>query len=351
MQPDPKFWKGKRVCVTGGTGFLGWHLVRRLVGLGARVRVFALPPRAAHPVHDLPSVELVEGDICDASTVSRAASGADVVFHAAGVVAVWGQALDAMDRVHRLGTANVIAAVHATTRIVHTSSIVAVGGTRDGTTLNEDSPFKLDRLRVDYVITKRAAEQLALAAAANGRDVVVTNPGYLVGPDDPEGSVMGRLCQRFWRGRVPISPPGGYNLVDVRDVATGHLLAAEHGQSGRRYILGGENRAFAEFLQMLAEVAGWQPRALPTMPGWLMAILAEISEMRSRFTLKEPYPSRQGNQINRYTWFVDSGRARRELGYQARPLSETIRDTFQWYSGGDLGRLRGVNRWWLRPAA
>src|SRR5262249_27943337 len=156
-------------------------------------------------------------------------------------------------------------------RIVHTSSIVAVGASRSGRVLDEESPFNLARLRVAYVQAKRGAECVALEEAARGRQVVVVNPGYMVGPEDYEPSVMGRLCARFWRGRILMSPPGGYDLVDVRDVAAGHLLAAERGQVGRRYILGGENHTLREFMHLLARIADWRPRGLPTMPAWGLA--------------------------------------------------------------------------------
>ena len=115
-------------------------------------------------------------------------------------------------------------------------------------------------------------------AAASGRDVVVTNPGYLLGPEDHQRSVMGRFCKRYWKGRIPIAPPGGFNLVDVRDAARGHLLAAERGLTGRRYILGGENRTFPEFMALLAEVGGMSPRAIPSIPPWTMSALARFCE-------------------------------------------------------------------------
>jgi dihydroflavonol-4-reductase len=350
MQPNPNFWRGRPVVVTGGTGFLGWHIVRQLVTLGARVRAFALPPRPDHPIHNLSSVELVTGDLLDQAAVGRALADRDIVFHTAGVVAVWGPGLTVMDAVHGQGTANVLAAA-ANARIVHTSSIVAVGATTNGDVLDEDSTFNLARLPVRYVQSKRAAEELALAAAGNGRDVIVTNPGYLVGPDDPERSVMGRMCRRFWRGRIPVAPPGGFNLVDVRDVATGHLLAAERGIAGRRYILGGENLSLAEFMRMLAMSAGWRPRAVPTVPRWLVTAVAELSELRARVTRQEPYPSRQGARMHRYCWFVRSARAEGELGYTARPLAATLWDAYAWYAANGLGKVLGINRWWLRPAA
>src|SRR5581483_6062342 len=169
-------------------------------------------------------------------------------------------------------------------------------------------------------------EELALAAAAAGRDVVVTNPGYLVGPDDPERSALGRLCRRYWRGRVPAAPPGGGNLVDVRDVAAGHLLAAERGRAGRRYILGGENHTLTDFFRLLAATAGWRPRALPTLPWWALAAVAEVAEGQARLTGRVPFPARQTGRMHRYCWFVRSDRAACELGYAPRPLAATLRD-------------------------
>ena len=347
MQANPDFWRGRKVAVIGGTGFLGWHIVRQLVGLGGSVRVPALPPRADHPIHDLEPVELVIGDLRDAASVRHAIAGCDIVFNAAAVVAVWGPALKLMDEVHRRGTLNVLAAA-AKVRLIHVSSIVTIGATRTGNVLDENSPFTLGRLRVDYVRTKRAAEELVFAAK---QDVVVTNPGYLVGPDDPELSITGRFCRRYWRGRIPVAPPGGYNLADVRDVATGHLLAAEHGVTGRRYILGGENHTVATFLQLLAAAAGWRPRAFAVLPQWMMRAMAECCELRSRFTRREAYPSRQGARLLRYFWYVRSDRAARELGYSPRPLVATIEDTHSWHVAQGISPLHGIAKWWLRPAA
>ena len=179
--------------------------------------------------------------------------------------------------------------------------------------------------------------------------MVVTNPGYLVGPEDFERSVMGRFCVRYWRGMLPIAPPGGLNLVDVRDVARGHLLAAEHGRSGRRYILGGENRTFTEFMAALADAVGFRPRATPVLPYWGMSALAGCGEFRSWLTRRHPYPSMQHARLNRYHWFYRSDRARPELGYTSRPLAESLADTFRWYSTRKTLKPRGAGRWWMRP--
>jgi dihydroflavonol-4-reductase len=251
-----------------------------------------------------------------------------------------------MHAVHRDGTRNVLSGCDRRARLVHTSSIVAIGATPDGRLLTEDDSFNLDGLAIDYVHAKRAAEHEVLGS---GRDVVVTNPGYLLGPDDPEGSIMGHLCARTWKGRLPVAPPGGFSLVDVRDVATGHLLAAEYGQRSRRYILGGTNLSLHEFLQLLVRAAGLRPRALPRLPMWILRLASVVAEGRARVTGREPYPSFQHVRLNQWYWYVRSDRARDELGFRSRALAETLADTYRWYSVAGRVPLRGVRRWWMRP--
>lgn len=350
MGLDESFWKGRTVCVTGGTGLLGYQVVRCLLGLGAKVRVLALPAKSRHPLVGETGVELIAGDVRDLAVVRVAVAACDVVFHVAGVVAVWGPALGRVHGVHTEGTKNVIEAAPRSARVVVTSSVVTVGASNGLEPLDEDSPFGLDHLRIDYVHAKRAGERIALDQAASGRDVVVVNPGYLVGPDDFERSVMGRFCVRYWRGMIPFAPPGGFNLVDVRDVARGHLLAAQHGKSGRRYILGGENRTHAAFMAELAGVSGLNPRGTPVLPYWAFAALAGLGECRAWVTRRHPYPSLQHARLNRYHWFYRSTRAVEELGYVSRPVSVSLADSFDWHAARKLIRPQGAGRWWMRPA-
>lgn len=342
-------WSNRRVLITGGTGFLGYHLAKQLCAANAQVRIFALPTRSDHPVLSLP-VESQWGDIRDREAVGKAAQNCDVIFHTAGNVAVWGPSLVSMYEIHTNGTTNVIAAADRSTRIIHTSSIVAVGATRRGKVLDENAPFTLGKVKIDYVLAKRAAEQIALDAARNGRDVVVVNPGYLIGPEDFEPSVMGKFCERVWKGKMALAAPGGYNLVDVRDVARGHLLAAERGQTGRRYILGGANCWMSAFMRQLLTAAGMKPRALPRLPISALWLAAWFAERRSLKTQREPYPSYQHVQLNRLAWFASSDRARIELGYEPRPLNESIDDMYEWYRRDHSVRFRGLAKWWLRAA-
>ncbi|HEX3148758.1 MAG TPA: NAD-dependent epimerase/dehydratase family protein [Gemmataceae bacterium] len=348
MRPDPAFWAGRTVCVTGGTGFLGFHLVRLLGEVGARVRVFGLATPADHPIRRFADAEIIAGDVLDRDTVQSAVAGCSIVIHAAGIVAVWGRAVEKMWPVHVDGTRHVLEALDRDARVVHTSSVVAVGASRHREILNEDSPFNLGHVKIAYVQAKRAAEELALGSR---RDVVVVNPGYLLGPDDFEKSVMGKLCHRFWRGRAPLAPPGGLNLVDVRDVALGHLLAAERGTSGRRYILGCENLTYPEFLGQMADVAGFRPRWLPRIPRSVFWLAGLVNEVRGRLKGKEPYPSLAHARLNRYYWFHSSDRARAELGYSPRSVRKSLADAYAWYASREAFHLRGFNRWLLRPSA
>lgn len=351
MKPNPRFWAGKPVCVTGGAGFLGYHLVRQLRALDAKVMVLTLPPGPEHPLHADRDIGAVFGDIRDASVVRRGLADCAVIFHAAGVVAVAGPALKQVHSVHVEGTRQTLAAAAPDAMVVHTSSVVTIGASRTGDVLTEDSPFNLGRVRVDYIHAKRAAEQLALTAAGRGQRVVVVNPAYLLGPEDYERSELGRFCARFWKGQLWFAPPCGYNFVDVRDVATGHLLAAEYGRPGRRYILGGDNQTFRSFVGLLADTARLKPRGLIALSPAALTSVAGAMEAAAWLTGKTPFPSLQQARLNRYHWFYRCDRASRELGYSPRPLVQTLTETYGWHTRRDQPALRALQRWWLRPAA
>jgi dihydroflavonol-4-reductase len=331
MNPGVSYWADKRVCITGGTGFLGRALAQQLRPLAGHVRLFGLQPRASELSARMHEWDCAFGDVRDLDAVHRAVHDCDVVFHTAGTVAMSGPGLREMHSIHIDGTNNVLKALPTHARLVHTSSVTAIGAMRRPVVLDEMAPFQLQSLQIDYVQAKKGAEDLALTAAAQGRAVVVVNPGYLIGPEDHDGSIMGRFCLRCFRGKVPLIPPGGMSFVDVRDVARGHLLAAERGVAGRRYILGGENLTMAEFVRALTQISGRSERWSMRMPNWLHYLLACGAELRSRVLNREPFPSFQHARLSRYHWYYSSMRARGELGYETRELSQTLADMFDWY--------------------
>ncbi len=326
------------MCVTGGTGFLGWHIVRQLLPITRHVRILGLPPASRTLMRELQNHDCVFGDVRDPETVGFALRDCDIAFHTAGNVAVWGPGLPHMHSIHVVGTQQVLRALPAGARLVHTSSVVAVGASAGQEILTETSRFNLKRLRVDYVHAKKAAEEVALDAAVRGADVVVVNPAYLIGPDDEDGSIMGRFCLRFWRGHVPLIPPGALNFVDVRDAALGHLLAAEHGRCGTRYILAGENRTMREFVACLAEAGGMASGRRLSLPAMVQTVLACLAECRAAVVRREPFPSLQYARLSRFRWFYSSQRAQAELGFHARPMRETLTDAYHWLC--EQGRLK-----------
>jgi dihydroflavonol-4-reductase len=330
MELDARFWAGKRVCVTGGTGFLGWHLIQALLPWNCHVRVFGLPPTSPALRSRLTQWEYVPGDVRDPASVRQALRDCDVVFHTAGTTAMWGPGLQELHEIHVGGTKQVLQALPAGARLVHTSSVVTVGAAARPTVLTESSSFDLTWLSVHYVHAKRAAEELALSAAARGLDVTVVNPSYLIGPEDFNRSIMGRFCLRCWKNRIPVVPRGGFNCVDVRDVARGHLLAAERGKPGRRYILGGENRSLLELARQLAEVRGRRARWLCRIPQWLHADLAWCAQLHAARKKRNPHSTVQESRIASLYWFYSCDRARSELGYRPRPLGETLQDAYDW---------------------
>ncbi len=346
--PSRAFWTNTPVCVLGGTGFLGRHLVQQLLDAGAVVRSLSLAGGEVCQPH--PMLDARIGDATNPLAIAEALAGVRVVFLAAGPVGVDPAAGRKMGA-HTDVLAATLAALPTGARLVLTSSIVAVGATRSGEILNEDSTFPNANLRVGYVRAKRAAEHLALTAA-HTQDVVVVNPGYLFGPDDPGPSAMGQLCVKLWRGRMAFAPPGGISATDVRDVAIGHLLAAEHGVSGRRYILGGENVRFSTLFADLAQAAHLRhallPSFRPAMPAIGFWCLASVAELCHRATGRTSQPSFEFVRMFQKCWFVSSDRAELELGYRRRPLSQTLTDALAWHAARTRVSPRGFNRLWLR---
>jgi dihydroflavonol-4-reductase len=319
------FWTGRRVALTGATGFVGLHAAIALRGQGADV-VALVRPTSHRQRLSAAGIECRVAALDDLVGLTRSLAGCEVVVHMAGAVGYSGD-WQSYFQGNVQATRDLLAAARAAgvRRVVHTSSIVAVGASTRPVSLDETAHWNLGRVQVPYVTTKRQAEEAALAANGGDLEVVVVNPSSVVGPDDYTGSEFGTLCQRFWKGRVPVHFGGGNNYVDVRDVASGLIQAAEHGRPGERYLLAGENRTYQGFFRELCQAAR---RTIPfvRLPAALAPLVGCLHDRLRHTTGKRPYLSAAQARLAGLFFFYDAGKARRELGFTARPLRESLAD-------------------------
>lgn len=327
---------GKRAVVTGATGMLGSNLSIALLAAGHSVTATR---RTGSRVDHLDghAVDWVDADLGDPAALTRAFTGADVVFHCAAHVSIRRRPTPALVAANVEGTRHVLQAVRAARvpRLVHCSTAGAVGLSVDGAPCDESASWNFGDygLADGYVTTKRRAEELVLAD--DDVDAVVVNPTYMFGPYDPKPS-SGQLIVKVVRGTAPGWTPGLNNFVDARDVARGMLLAWEKGRRGERYILGGENMSYREVFARIARVAEVVPpmrrvpRPVARLLGWagdLQETLAGSEPLLNSSTIGFAYCER---------YHFTSEKARGELGYSPGPIEPAITDAIAWF------RARGM---------
>lgn len=327
--------------VTGATGFVGAALVRRLLAEGAAVRVLARAQANRRLLEGLP-VEIAVGDLTDPATLDRAVEGCEAVFHLAADYRLWARDPEEIYRTNLEGTRALMVAAGSAgvRRIVYTSSVATLGTRRDGGDADETTPVDLADMVGHYKRSKYLAEDAVKDLAAQGLPVVIVNPSAPIGPRDIRPTPTGRIIVDAARGRIPVFVETGLNVVHVDDVAAGHLLAYQHGRIGERYILGSENLSLATILETVAGLVGL-PAPRIRIP-WAAAMgVACLSELAARAGLvREPMATRDAVRMSRKLMFFSSERARRELGYSARPADEAIRDAVDWFrSNGYLGAV------------
>jgi dihydroflavonol-4-reductase len=314
------------VLVTGGAGFIGRELTKRLLGQGEEVRVLDLK---AHEARDLAllGAELSQGDILSPRDVGKALEGCDRLFHVAALFQMWERDRGRYETVNVEGTRNVleIALERQVSRVVYTSSAVTIGEA-DGQLGTEDTAHRGYFLS-DYERSKYGAEVLALEMCARGLPLVVVNPTSVYGPGQTT-NVTGALA-RFLGGRLPIVMDTRQNFAYIDDVVEGHLSAMERGEIGRRYIIGGENGSLVEFLSLGAEAAGLsrRPRELP---GSVVRALARVLDLMSRVSRRRPWVSADEARTASHTFVFDTSRARVELGLEWTPLRTGLERTVGW---------------------
>lgn len=318
--------------VTGATGFIGGAVVRQLLAAGHHVRALVRPTSDTRLLDGL-QVERVTGDLSDAEGLRQWVIGCDWVFHVAALYSFWGHTWDDFRQANIEGTRRILEAAGeaGVPRIVHTSSIAALAVHEDGTPANEEVPSSLEDKVGHYQRSKYLGEQVALEYARRGLPLVIVNPSTPVGVGDHKPTPTGRIILDFLRGRLPGYVDTGLNIVDVEDVAAGHLLAAERGKLGEKYILGGENLSLRQVLDLLAEISGRSPVKL-RIPQWVAMSWAyvdvTVARLNRRYT---PTATPEKVRLSRRAEYFDPGKAIRELGLPQTPAREALSRAVTWY--------------------
>ncbi len=320
------------VLVTGATGFVGANVARALVERGEEVRVLARAGSPRTNLHALP-VAVAEGDLRDPDAVRRAVRGCRRVFHVAADYRFWARDPRDLYRSNVDGTRHLMEACLAerVERVVYTSTVGTIGLAGLPAPCDESTPHAPGQLTSHYKRSKLEAERVALSFVARGLDVVAVNPSAPVGPWDVKPTPTGRILVDFARGKLPAFVDTGLNVVHVRDVAEGHLLAAERGRTGERYILGHRNMTLAEILAELAAILGRPaPRVrLPYAVAWVAG--AASTAVATWVTRRPPAIPLESVRMSRRRMFFDAGKAVRELGLPQTPVRVAFEDALAWF--------------------
>ncbi len=319
----------KPVLVTGASGFLGWHVARRLIERGYSVRALV---RAGSRLSEL-DAEPVSGDLRDPASLERAVAGCGLVFHVAADYRLWVKNRGELYRSNVDGTRHLLEAARraGVERVVYTSTVGCIGIPRDGLG-DENTPVSLHEMSGAYKRSKFLAEQVALEFAGSGFPVVIVNPTAPVGDHDVKPTPTGQTVLDFMNGKMPAFIDTGLNIVDAYDTAEGHLLACERGRPGERYILGSENLTLAQILQLLAKITGRKaptlrlPYAVAYCAGVCSTAWAEVTGVPPRVPI-------DAVRMARKKMWVTHEKARRELGFQPAPAETALRHAAEWFSG------------------
>jgi dihydroflavonol-4-reductase len=320
-----------KAFVTGATGFIGASIARQLLIKGHSVRVLARPDSDRKNLRGL-DVEVSEGDLRDRSSLERGLRGCDLLFHTAADYRLWTSDAASMYDSNVGGTRNILEAALAEgiSRVVYTSSVGTLGNPGDGTPGTEATPVSFAEMVGHYKKSKFLAEREAESLVPRGLPLVIVNPSTPVGPLDVKPTPTGKIIVDFLNRKMPAYLDTGLNLIDVEDCARGHLLAAEHGEIGGKYILGNANLTLREIFALLEEITGLPaPRVrLPYAP---ILAAAYVNEGISRLTGKAPLIPLAGVQMARKFMYFDSRKAVRELGLPQRPLKEALARAVEWF--------------------
>ncbi len=313
--------------VTGASGFLGWHVARLLTERGYSVRALCRP---ASRLREL-DVERIEGDLRDPASLARAVAGCRAVFHVAADYRLWSKRPQDLYESNVEGTRNLLdaAAAAGVERIVYTSTVGCIGMPLDRPG-NEDTPVAISDMAGHYKRSKWLAEQVALEKARAGMPIVIVNPTAPVGDHDWKPTPTGKIILDFLLGKMPAFVDTGLNLVDVRDTAIGHLLAAEKGKPGERYILGCENLTLEQILGRLAALSG-KPAPSMKIPYAVAYAAGVVTTAWANFSGTPPVAPLEAVKMAHKKMFASHEKAARELGFSPGPVDSALQRAMQWF--------------------
>jgi dihydroflavonol-4-reductase len=321
-----------KVLVTGGSGFVGSHLVRRLLERNSEVRCLVRASSRLDNLNNLP-VEFATGDLRDVESIKQAVRGANIVYHCAADYRLWCADPREMYESNVSGSRNVMQAAfdEGIERVVYTSTVGALGLNDDGTPADEQTPVSVDDMIGHYKRSKFLAEAEVREWAARGLPVVIVNPSTPVGEFDIKPTPTGKIIVDFLKGKMFGYVDTGMNLIDVRDCAEGHILAGQRGRVGERYILGGTNLTLKEMFDALAGVTNI-PSPRMQVPHWVAETYARLENFWAiNVARRAPDVPVESVRMSRHRMWFDSSKAARELGLPQHPIEEALARAVEWF--------------------
>ena len=318
--------------ITGANGFVGSALIRQLIDKGHDVRALVRAGSNTQNLDNL-NVSLIKGDLTDPGSLKKAVSGCSYLFHVAADYRLWIPDPDIMYSTNVQGTRDLIR--HATdagvTKMIYTSSVATLGINQDRSPANEETPVSLDDMVGHYKRSKFMAEQAIWELIKNDDlPITIVNPSTPIGPRDVKPTPTGRIIVDTLKRKIPAYVDTGLNIAHVDDVARGHVLAFEKGQSGQRYILGGEDMSLKQILESICDIAGLSPPKLK-IPHNAIYPIAWLAERWAMVSKVEPLATVDGVNMAKKYMFFSSEKAKQALGYEARPARMAIKEAIAWF--------------------
>jgi dihydroflavonol-4-reductase len=327
----------KKILVTGATGFIGSRLVNKLAATSDEVYVLVRKSSDLTSLSEvLDKVHLIYGDLTDSNAVNAAMPGMDLVYHTAGLTYMGDKKNSLLYKINVEGTQNILraAAAEGVKRVVHVSSITAVGIAFDKKPVDESVVWNFDSISLEYARTKHIAELEVANAVKKGLDCVIVNPAFVFGAGDINFNA-GRIIKDVYNRRLPFYPLGGICVVDVEIVAETIMTAMEKGKTGERYIIGGENVSYKKLADTISRITG-APKILLPLPFWMAKIMKSALDLyKNKNKISKLFNLSMFRVASEYLYF-DSTKATRELNMRYESHEHSIRSAYEWYRERNL---------------